>query len=63
MYHRIYGEMTVEDIRNLSKQSAHFRTIGTPLIHALIDLTELEKYPTNLATLRSAFTEPDHNGI
>lgn len=54
LYGRVWGEQTLEEIRESSAQVLQYLDRGTPLIHMILDDSALEKVPVNLAQLKSA---------
>jgi hypothetical protein len=62
---QFYGHVTLDDVHDLSAESRRYQNAGIPLIHSLVDLSSVEKYPTSLVAIRSAMTrqhDPDRIG-
>lgn len=60
LYERLYGTVTLDDIRSLNIASKAFLANGTPLVHVIVDLSEVERFPTSLATIKE-FVKPAPN--
>jgi hypothetical protein len=52
LFVRIYGALAVEEIGVLSKEALERLDNATERFHILLDLTQIEKYPTNLGQVR-----------
>lgn len=51
-YQRLYGHVTLEDVRDINAESIDISRNGIPLVHSVIDITGVQKFPTNLAAIR-----------
>jgi hypothetical protein len=60
LYERLYGVLTIEELHALSKEALQYFETGTERVHVLLDISHLEKYPTNLSQLRSVMVEDKH---
>jgi len=60
VYFRSYGTATVEDIHNMNRDTQAYVRAGQPLVHVLVDLSALEKFPTNLSGMRQSLQQMDH---
>ena len=48
----LYGTVTIDDAEASRNGMVKFLEDGTPLVHVLVDVTGIEKFPTNLAALK-----------
>jgi hypothetical protein len=53
-YQRFYGIIGLDDFRLSLEQTGQFMAEGTPLIHAIADLRQIEKYPPMFDLTRMA---------
>lgn len=51
-HQKLYDHITLDDVRGLNADSIAFQNAGTPLVHMIIDISKVEKFPTNLASIR-----------
>lgn len=52
---RLYGEVTTQDMKENNQRIVHdYLQLGTPPVHLLIDISAMEKFPTNLRQLKAA---------
>ncbi len=51
-YLQFYGQVVLEDVRGINADSIAFQEAGIPLVHMIIDISRVEKFPTNLAAIR-----------
>lgn len=58
VYQRLYGNITLEDVRYVNQQSAVYLSAGIPLVHVIVNLTEVEHFPTSLGTIREMLKAP-----
>src|SRR5689334_6077200 len=49
---RLYGTVTLEDAEAARNGLAKLLEEGTPLVHVMVDVADVEKFPTNLVGLR-----------
>lgn len=53
---RCYGDLTVEELKTINQTFvSQYLRVGTPLIHTVIDLTDMTGFPKNLPQLTKAF--------
>lgn len=45
---RVSGELTIEEMAQINKELETYLDQGIPLVHILIDVTKVEKYPTSV---------------
>lgn len=62
IYQRFYGAVTLEDFAFSVEQIGAFVEQGTPLIHAVADVLEVEKWPPLMQLTRAARRAP-YNGM
>jgi hypothetical protein len=62
---KLYGHFTLEEIRSLNAEASAMTANGIPLIHVIVDVADVEKYPTSLAAIKEMMTaqrQPDKLG-
>lgn len=65
IFEKFFGTVTLEDVRNLTTQSSKMFAAGTPLIHVIVDLSEVESFPKTLGVIKEAIKSrpsPDRIG-
>jgi hypothetical protein len=45
---RVWGELTIEEMAEINKELESYLDQGIPLVHILIDVTKVEKYPNSV---------------
>ncbi len=60
LYLRIYGIVTLEDIQNLNVTATSLVAASKSIVHVMVDLSEIERFPTSLATIKE-FVKPTSN--
>jgi hypothetical protein len=60
VYFNAYGSATVEDIQKMNMETQNYVRAGQPLVHVLVDLSGLDKFPTNMAGMRQSLQQMDH---
>src|SRR4051794_28115392 len=50
----VYGDFTVEDIRQLTASSRAMFDSGTAPIHAIVDVNQLKKFPLDIQEVRNS---------
>jgi hypothetical protein len=63
IYERLYGEVTLEDARGLNSESYDFFHEGTPLIHVVVDLTGVQKFPASLTSIGQMIKNKPQQGV
>lgn len=58
LYQRFYGVVTLEDFKQSIETAGAFIAEGDPLIHAIADLLEIEKWPPLTQMSKMARREP-----
>lgn len=58
LHQQFYGELTTDDIIQMVAASEPLVAGGPQMVHTLVDALHLDKFPTNLATLRHAVAAP-----
>ncbi len=65
IFEKFYGDVVVEDVRNLNAQSSKMFIAGTPLIHVIVDLSEIQSFPKSMGVIKEAIrsrADPDRLG-
>lgn len=65
IFEKFFGNVTLDDVRGLNAQSSKMFIAGTPLIHVIVDLSEVESFPRSMAAIKEAIksrTTPDRLG-
>jgi hypothetical protein len=53
----MWGEISIEDVHAISNGLKKFYEEGTPMIHSVVDVSRIEKYPNLLELQRSGKVE------
>lgn len=53
LYQRMYGEITLEELRGFNVESLQYVEQGQAPVHTLVDMREVTKYPMNLREISS----------
>jgi len=61
IYSKYSGNVTIEDVRNGTQQVKKFAYQGTPLVHNIANMLEIETFPKNLRQIRNAIEQLDNN--
>lgn len=61
---RFYGEVTVEEIHEANALAQTMIAEGVPLVHTIVDIRDVTRFPTNLSQLAKAvkFSNPELAG-
>jgi hypothetical protein len=59
VYQRCYGELTIEELKANNDEFVACLMQGTPLVHTIVDLTEVTKFPLKLNDMAQAFKRSD----
>ncbi|MBZ0288120.1 MAG: hypothetical protein K8I30_10940, partial [Anaerolineae bacterium] len=64
---RLYGDVTVDELRQLNAKLTEYFEAGHPPVHRLMDLTDITTFPKNLGETASALQylhrEGSHIGV
>ena len=60
---RYYGNITLDDLKAATKAFADYVEKGTPPVHSLADVREVNKYPVNLHQIAAAINRGDPNRV
>lgn len=60
---RLWGTVTLEEAAQAHHTMVQFLDEGTPLVHVLVDLSQVEQFPTNLIALKRAMPPIEHSGM
>jgi hypothetical protein len=60
---RLLGNVTLDDAAEAHRCIVQFLNEGTPLVHILTDLSEVEQFPTNLAALQRVMPPIDNSNL
>lgn len=58
VYQRFYGDVTIEEFADSVAEIRQFIDSGTPLVHAIGDLTGVQKYPSLIQMSKVAQANP-----
>ena len=58
VYQRFYGDVTIEEFADSVAEIRQFIDSGTPLVHAIGDLTTVQKYPSLIQMSKVAQSNP-----
>lgn len=56
---RLYGVITVEESEKARDGVVRLLEEGTPLVHILVDVSDVEKFPTNITAIRRMIPNVD----
>ncbi|HEX2621269.1 MAG TPA: hypothetical protein VHL11_14020 [Phototrophicaceae bacterium] len=57
----VYGEFTLEEVRELSQAITERIRQGQAPVHVVVDPTQVEKYPLNIAAIKAVVQKPEPN--
>lgn len=63
IYSKYSGNITIDDIRNGTQQVKQLVYEGTPLVHNIAHLLEINNFPKNIRKIRNTVVRMDNNVI
>ncbi len=63
IHQRIFGQLSLDEFRDVATKLDEMVDEGTPLVHVISDLVEIEKFPTNLNAIRKQLPEMGNDKI
>jgi hypothetical protein len=63
IYIRVWGDVTIDEIHEMSEEQGQYLNQGKPLVHSISDITHVQSFPNNLAQLRDSMQASRHPNV
>jgi hypothetical protein len=60
---KLNGNVTLDELKEIDRQLIEFIRAGTPLVHLIVDMTEMDKMPTNVTQVNGALQHLNEDGL